>query len=300
MEGVMMRGVGKAAMAVRKPDGQIEVETWELKPLRWYRKTPFVRGIFNFIDMLKEGYKCLMRSAELAGMEDIDEPSPFEQKLMDRFGDKLSGLFTGLSLVLGVALAIGLFIIIPTSLGALFNFAAKSVSGASLSPFALSLVEGAAKVVIFIAYLALVSLMKDMRRLFAYHGAEHKSIACYEAGEELTVENVRKYTRFHPRCGTSFLFIVLIISIVVFSVVTLQNTALRMVLKLVMLPVVVGISYEIIRLAGRYDNWLTRLVSAPGLMLQRLTTREPDDSQIEVGIASLKPVLPCEGENDNW
>ena len=162
------------------------------------------------------------------------------------------------------------------------------------------MVEGIIKIVIFILYLALVSRMKEIRRVFEYHGAEHKSIACYEAGEELTVENVRKHTRFHPRCGTSFILIVLVIGIIVFSVVTWDNLAVRMILKLALLPVVMGIAYEIIKLAGRYDNPVTRIVSAPGLWLQRLTTSEPDDSQIEVAIAALTEVLPQNKEEDRW
>ena len=164
----------------------------------------------------------------------------------------------------------------------------------------MSAVEGVIKIVIFLCYLAAVSRMEDIRRVFCYHGGEHKTIACYEAGDELTVENVRKYTRFHPRCGTSFLLIVLVISILVTSVVTWNSLLVRVVLKIALLPVVVGIAYEIIKLAGRYDNWATRIISAPGLWLQRLTTNEPDDGQIECAIAAMEPCIPEDQKNDRW
>lgn len=298
IEGVMMRGVGKAAMAVRMPDGTIDVEIQKTKLAKdksFVFRVPFVRGMFNFIDNMIFGYKYLMKSAEKSGLDMEESESKFDKWLEKHFGDKLMKVVSGISMVLGVVLAVGLFILAPMGIVWLLE---KAVP---LGGFK-TLIEGLIKIAVFIAYLALVSQTKDIKRVFEYHGAEHKSIACYEAGEELTVENVKKYKRFHPRCGTSFLLIVLIVSILVYSVIQFSwgNLLLRAGLKILLLPVIVGISYEIIKLAGRYDNFFTRILSAPGLWIQRFTTREPDDSQIEVAIASLKPVLPDENENDNW
>ncbi|MCI8622296.1 MAG: DUF1385 domain-containing protein [Provencibacterium sp.] len=279
--------IDKCAMAVRKPDGEIALEVWESqKPKRWYRRVPFVRGIFNFINMLVVGYRTLMRSAELAGLEE-EEESAFERKLKEKLGNKFTMLFNGVVLVLGAALAVGLFTLLPAAIGYLLG-------GVIRTRLALTALEGIIKILIFIVYLALVSRMQEIRRVFQYHGAEHKTIFCYESGQELTVENVQKFQRFHPRCGTSFLLIVLVISILVFSIVTWDNLFLRVALKLLLLPVVVGIAYEIIKFAGRRDNLITRLISAPGLWLQRLTTAEPDAGQIEVAIASMKAVIPEE------
>ena len=298
IEGVMMRGPEKTAMAVRQPNGEIAVEVWEgSSHTAWYKKTPFVRGIFNFIDMMKLGYQCLMKSAELSGSDMMEEePSKWEKKLQDIFGDKLMNVIAGIGMVLGVGIALALFMALPTALSKGINV----LAGGAIPNMGLSLLEGGLKIAIFIAYLSLVRKMPEMKRMFSYHGAEHKTIACYEAKEELTVENIRQYTRFHPRCGTSFLLIVLIISILVFSVVTWQNGLVRIALKILLLPVVVGIAYEIIKLAGRYDNAVTRLISAPGLCLQRLTTNEPDDSMIETAIASIKPVIPKQEGADKW
>ena len=300
IEGVMMRGVGKTAMAVRLPDQSIDVEVWNTKLAKDKSpvfRIPFVRGIFNFVDSLTFGYKCLMKSAEKAGMDDLEEETKFDRWLKAHCGEHLMKIVSVISAVLGVVLALALFVYLPM----LIVKGIEWISGASLGWFK-TLIEGVIKIAVFIAYLALVSRMKDIHRVFEYHGAEHKSIACYEAGEELTVENVRKHTRFHPRCGTSFILIVLIVSILVFSLLQFSwgNLWLRFGLKILMLPVVVGISYEIIKYAGGHDNPLTKILSAPGLWLQRLTTAEPDDSQIEVALASLKPVLPQEGEDDNW
>ena len=298
IEGVMMRGVDRSAMAVRRESGEIVVEQWEHKASSsvWYKRTPLIRGIFNFVDQMISGYKCIMRSAELSGMDLEEEPSPFEQKLEKMFGEYLMKVLYGVASVLGVLLAVGLFMILPTAISKGVNF----LAGGAIANAGLSLLEGGIKIAVFVSYMALVRRMPEMYRMFSYHGAEHKTIACYEAGEELTVENVRRHIRFHPRCGTSFLLIVLVISILVFSVVTWQNGILRVVLKLLLLPVVVSISYEIIKLAGRYDNLVTRIISKPGLWLQRLTTVEPDDSMIEVAIASMKPVIPKEEGADNW
>ena len=299
IEGVMMRGVDTSAMAVRLPDGTIDVETWAAnngKKAPWFKKVPFIRGIFNFVSSMTEGYKCLSKSIDKAFPDDDQPETKFEKWLTDKLGDKLMSIVCGISIVLGVAIALVLFMWLPSLISGALG---KAVA---MNNFVKTALEGVIKIIIFIVYLGLTGLMKDMRRTYEYHGAEHKTIACYEAGLELNVENVKKQTRFHPRCGTSFIFIVLFLSIIVFSVLRLpwDNVALRVVCKLALLPFVVGISYEIIRLAGRYDNVLTKIISFPGIKLQKLTTREPDDSQIEVAIASLKPCIPEDKEDDKW
>lgn len=291
IEGVMMRGPYTSAMAVRKPDGEISVSTWETESRKrpWYKKTPIVRGIFNFIDMLTLGYRCLMRSAEIAGLDD-EEPSGFEKKLMDFLGERFMTVFSFVAMLLGAILAVGLFMVLPTVIvGILRPYLTAQL--------ALAAVEAILKIGIFVAYLWATSQMREIQRVFEYHGAEHKTIACFEAGEELTPENAKKHTRFHPRCGTSFLLIVMVVSVLVFSMVTWNNLLIRIGLKLVMLPVVVGIAYEIIKLAGKYQNPVTRAISAPGLWLQRLTTREPDLEQLAVAIAAMTPCIPEDGSD---
>lgn len=293
IEGVMMRGPRKTAMAVRKPDGELETQIWDNKPARVWNRIPLVRGVVNMVSSLVVGYRCLMKSAEISteGLEE-EEPSRLEKWLEEKLGDNLMKAVMLVGSVLGVVIAVGLFMFLPAWLVGL---------GEGVLPrWAMSLIEGFIKIGVFLAYMALVGLMPDMRRLFQYHGAEHKTIACYEAGEELTPENIRKYPRFHPRCGTSFIVIVLILGILIFSVVTWSNALVRTVLKLCLLPVVVGIAYELIKLAGRYDNLFTRIISFPGLKIQHLTTREPDDSMIEAAIASMKPVIPENEGEDIW
>lgn len=299
IEGVMMRGLDKISMAVRLPDGEIDVEMWDavsLKDKKWYVKIPFVRGIFNFIESMILGYKCLMKSAKKSGLDALEEdyePSKFEAFLLKTFGDKLLPVVMTISSIIGVAISIFLFMYLPT-------VTAISVGKAANIGFLRNIIEGLIKITLFVIYLYFVSKLKDIQRVFQYHGAEHKTIACYESGDELTVENAKKHSRFHPRCGTSFILIVLVLSILIFSVVSWSNPLLRTVLKLLMLPVVVGFAYEIIKISGRYDNFLTRAISYPGLLLQRLTTKEPDDSQIEIAIAALKPVIPDDKTDDQW
>ncbi len=302
IEGVMMRGVEKEAMACRLPSGEIDLEVWDLKysakSLPWYRKVPFLRGIFNFLDSLIDGYKCLSRSADKQMTDDDEEElSKFEQWLNDKLGDKLMPVISVISMIIGVGLALVLFMLFPAFISKLID---KYII--SLSPFAKNCIEGVLKISVFLAYTKLTSLMSDIATTYRYHGAEHKTIACYESGEELNVENVRKQIRFHPRCGTSFIFLVLFISIFVFTVVGVpwDNILVRMGFKLLLLPVIVGIAYELIRLAGRYDNLATRIISAPGLWVQRITTSEPNDGQIECAIAALKAVIPEDSEDDRW
>ena len=293
IEGVMMRGPIISAMAVRKPDGELDISQWDTNngERPWYKKAPFVRGMFNFIDSMRDSYKCLMKSADIAGFE--EEPSAFEKKLMAKFGDNFTKFLSGLAMVLGALIAVALFIVLPTTLmGFLRPFIHIS--------WVLSLIETILKMTIFVVYVFMISRMAEIQRVFEYHGAEHKTIACYEAGEELTVENVKKHSRFHPRCGTSFILIVIIVSALVFSVITFEKLIVRMALKLICLPIVVGIAYEIIKIAGKYENCVTKVISAPGLWLQRLTTREPDAGQIEAAIAAMIPCIPEDKEQDNW
>lgn len=291
IEGVMMRGPKLTALSVRMPDQSISTETWDTpNSNKWYKKTPFIRGVFNFVESLTDGYKSLMKAAEKAGLdEEEEEPSKFEQKLRQLLGDKFMPFLQGCILLFSLAMALFFFAFLPTTLVGFFK---DYIS----HPLALSALEGLTKIAILILYLALISNMSDIKRVFMYHGAEHKTIFCYEHGEELTVENVRKYTRFHPRCGTSFLVIVLLLSILVSSMVSWDNLWMRVGLKVLCLPIIMSLSYECIKFAGRHDNLFTRILSAPGLWTQRLTTREPDDSMIEVAIASMKKVIP---ENPN-
>ena len=301
IEGVMMRGIDKAAMACRLPDGTIDLEKWPLKGGKnppWYRKVPFVRGIFNFVVSLVDGYKCLTRSSEKQITDDDEEEeTKFEKWLDEKFGDKLMPIISGISMVLGLGLAVVLFMLVPSAVS---KFIDKYII--SLSAFGKNVIEGILKIAVFIAYTALTALMSDIKTTYEYHGAEHKTIACYEHGEELTPENVKKYTRFHPRCGTSFIFLVLFISIFINTIfrVSWGNIFVRMLIKILLLPIVTGIAYELIRLAGRYDNIVTKIISAPGLWIQRITTREPNEKQIECAIAALEACIPENKEDDQW
>ncbi len=310
IEGIMMKGVSKAAMAVRLKEGGIDVEEWDLPVRRWYNKAPFIRGSINFIESMTEGYKYMMKSAEKSGMLDDDgeeEPSRFEKWLDEKLGDKLTGVIMVIAMIIGIAFAVFMFAFVPSLIYDLIEKAVEADISVWQSTF-----EGILRMILFVVYMAVVARMKDIRRTYEYHGAEHKTIACYEANEELTVENVRKHTRFHPRCGTSFIILSLLVSILVYTIIpinpaewwSIENTALaalaRVGIKLLLLPLIVGIAYELIRIAGRHNNIFTRIMSAPGLWMQRLTTCEPDDSQIEIAIAAMKPVLPKEGEDDRW
>lgn len=285
IEGIMMLGPNKGAMACRLPDGSVDLETWEEnngKNAPWYKKTPLVRGCVSFVTSMIKGYKYMMKSA--------DKQIPEDEKEED---SSLTSIFMMIGVVLGIAIAVGLFVFLP-------KFVVGLIKPLTSSRIIRSLAEGVMKILIFVGYMALTSLMKDIRRQYMYHGAEHKTIACHEAELPLTVENVRRQTRFHKRCGTSFIFIVLIISIFVMCFVPFTVTWQRVVASLALLPVVVGISFECIRLAGNNDNLFTRILSAPGLAMQRITTREPDDSMIEIAIAALKPCIPSDKTEDKW
>lgn len=294
IEGIMMRGPRQVCTAVRRPDGGIETKLDPVTTFSW-QKIPLVRGVLSMIESLIVGYRCLMYSAEISmGEEAFEaEESKLDKWINEHLGEKAQNFVMSLAAVLGGMLALVLFMVLPTTIVGLLG-KVLPLEGVR------ALLEGVLKIAIFIGYLALVRNMKDIKRMFRYHGAEHKTIACYEAGEELTVENIRRHSRFHPRCGTSFLVLVILISILVSSLLPWSSTGLRILLKLLTLPVVMGISYELIKLAGRYDNILTRIISAPGLWIQRLTTSEPDDNMIEVAIAAVKPVLPENWEDSLW
>ena len=295
LEGVMMRCGDRYSIASRHEDGSISVENRSYVSLRKRNRfwnLPLVRGVVSLVESMKLSFKVLSISADALGM-DMDEPeTKFEKWLAKTFGDKVMNLIMGVAGFLGVVLGIGLFLVLPTlatkGLDMLLGLA-----GGTLGVFK-TLCEGLIRIGIFVGYIFLVSLMPDIRRTFEYHGAEHKSIACYEAGVELTPENAKKYTRFHPRCGTSFIFIMLILSVLVFSFVTWDNLWLRLVLKPLLLPVICGIGFEFILYAGRHENLFTKIVSAPGLWMQRITTREPDLSQLEIAITALKSAMPDE------
>ena len=295
IEGIMMQGPKGAALSVRCPDGTIDTEILEVKhikdkfkPLGW----PMIRGIVNYVESMAFGYKCLMISAEKSGLEDMVDDAENQSKLDKWLTDHLSkgvmNVLTAVASVLGIGLAFILFFYLPS----LIVDGINHLAGETLSNYR-ALFEGIIRMAIFVVYIAAVSLMKDIRRTFMYHGAEHKTIFCYENDLPLTVENVRKQSRFHPRCGTSFIFVIIIISVIISSAVSVIAPELRderliwMAVKLLILPFVTGISYEFIKYAGRHDNLFVRICAAPGLWMQRLTTKEPDDSMIEVAISAF-------------
>lgn len=293
LEGIMMKGGNKYAIAVRREDGSVALSRHEYVSVRKKYKIlnlPILRGIVGFVESMILNFKTLGISAEqYSGLDEVEPETKFEKWISEKFGDKLLSVVMGISMVFGVLLSVGLFIFLP-------SFVTRGIEKLFSLDLGLwkNLIEGLLKIAIFVGYLLLVSLMKDIRRTFEYHGAEHKSIFCYESGDELTVENVKKHRRFHPRCGTSFIFVILIIGILINSLpfVPWDNMFLRTLIKLLILPLTVGIGFEFIMFAGKHDNLLTRILSAPGLWMQRITTREPDDAQIEVAIIALKSSLP--------
>lgn len=311
IEGIMMRGPEKDAVVIRGKDGlSVEVSDRKLNPPGSFKTWPFFRGVFNFFDAQVVGVKALMRSAELAPEEYQEEPGKLDLWLEKHLNnEKFQKVFIGLSVALGIGLSVALFFLLPMVVSSAFD---RWIT----DTLALNLLEGVVRMVIFMGYMLLVSRMEDMKRVFAYHGAEHKTIRCYEAGLPLTVENVRSQTRLHPRCGTSFLLVVMVISILVFSVASAALLKAIPVLeamrgsfvyrltmiafKLLLLPLVVGVTYEINRWVGRNDNAFTRALAAPGMWMQHFTTNEPDDSMIEVGIAAVKAVLPQKEGSDRW
>ena len=297
IEGVMMRGKKLYALAVRTPKKEIVVEKTPIKPaaekckiLGW----PIIRGVVAFVDSLVMGMKVTTKSATLAGLDDIeyDQESKFEKWLENKFGDKLADYLIYFSVAVSIILCIGIFMVLPTFLGgAVTNLLHGDATLRSV-------IEGVIKIIIFVGYMFLVSQMKDIKRVFMYHGAEHKTINCFESGEELPVENVRHNSRFHKRCGTSFLVIVMLVSIILFFFIRTDVLWLRVLSRIILVPAIAGISYEFIRYAGKHDNLLVNIISAPGIAMQIITTSEPDDSMIEVAIASLNAVLEEEPEEN--
>lgn len=302
MEGIMMNGPEGKAMALRLPDGSISVEKKTFTSIKDKNKffgIPMVRGIVNFVEALIFGYKCLMESAEKTGMdvEEEENMSKLDRWISDHFGEKMMKVIGAISMVLGFALAFALFVWMPSFLFDAIN----KLTGERITMLR-TIFEGLLRIIIFVIYMFAVSKMKEIKRVYMYHGAEHKSIFCYESGEEMTVENVRKQSRFHPRCGTSFIFVMIMLSILVSSVVALAFPSLTQIrpvwicVKLLIMPIVMGLGYEFIRYAGKHDNLFVKILSAPGLWMQRITTAEPDDSMIEVGIAAINAVIPHNDE----
>lgn len=302
MEGVMMRGPKDIAVAVRKPDGEIIIDKKPVASiLQKYKflKLPIIRGVISFFESLVIGTKALMFSAEFFDIEEEEdkakkaEMTEEERAKAEAKESKMKTAAIYGSVVIALFFGIGLFMLLP---GVLVDLVRKLFPSNILA----TLTEGLVRITIFLIYILLVSQMKDIRRVFEYHGAEHKTIFCYESGEELTIENARKFSRLHPRCGTSFLLIVMVVSIILFSFISVDHILLRLGLRLLLLPVVAGLSYEVIKLAGRSKSKCMRIVSLPGMWLQKITTREPDDSQLEVAIASLTAVLTGNPEDDKW
>ena len=311
IEGIMMRGPKLDAIVIRGKDGlTLETTPRKIHPKGSFASLPFIRGVLGFFDAQVTGVKALMRSADLAPEEYQEEPSKLDKWLEEKLGnEKFQKMVVGIAVALGMVMSIGLFFLLPMVISSFFD-------GMIPSNLVRHLLEGLVRILIFVAYMLLVSRMQEMKRVFAYHGAEHKTIRCYEAGLPLTVENVRQQTRMHPRCGTSFLLVVMILSILIFSVASSALLAavpdleiicgpvlyklIMIVFKLLLLPLVVAISYEINRLVGRYDNWFTKAMTAPGMWFQNFTTNEPDDSMIEVGIMAVQAVLPEKEGEDLW
>ncbi|MBE6685001.1 MAG: DUF1385 domain-containing protein [Ruminococcaceae bacterium] len=364
MEGIMMRGPETTAMAVRNTQGEIVLEKFptETKKRAKFFKLPIIRGLFNYIDSMTMGTKCLMRSAEISGLEEAEEElrrekeakkaakaakkaekkgnamqndeqitaeatdtattddpacetESNEESLAEKTTEKkessaMTAIVMTIGTVLGILLSIGLFFVLPTVIytGATYVMPFLKHENEAVQSLIKSVFEGILKIVLIVGYMALMTLMKDIKRTFQFHGAEHKTIFCYEAGLELTVENVRKQRRFHPRCGTSFLILMVLVSILISFFIDplfllafgfVPQMLIRILIKLLLLPLIVGIGYELIKIAGKHDNWLTRIISAPGVWLQHITVLEPDDSMIECAIVAMKEVIP-ENDTDKW
>ena len=303
IEGIMMRGPKRTTIAVRTGENEIHTEDIEVKTIsskgKFFR-LPFIRGIVGIIDSMTLSYKALALSADKAleaGMVEEEEPSKFEKWLTDKLGDNLMKVVMVFATILGILLAVGLFFFLPSLL---YDLLAKLIPAITDIVIAKSIFEGVLKIVLFLGYIILCSQMEDMKRVFMYHGAEHKTIFCYEAGLELNVENIKKQKRFHPRCGTSFLVVTLLVGVLAGLLIPAQPfgiSILRPVFKLALLPLMIGVGYEVIKLCGKFDNAFTRILAAPGMWAQRITTREPDEKMIEVAIAAMTPVIPDDGSD---
>lgn len=299
LEGVMMRGKSDIAIAIRKPDGEILVERQPLRTLSQKYSIvnlPIIRGVVSMVESMVTGIKALMYSAEFIEVDD-EIPEPQEKPGKKKKDDgKISGVWLVVSVIAALIFGIGLFMVIPYLISRLPLWIFGDAAGFTTTITFMNITEGIIRIALFVLYIILINRIKDVKRVFQYHGAEHKTIYCYEKDEELTVENARKYSTRHPRCGTAFLFIVMIISIFMFSIIGKHAVWVSVILRLVLIPLIAGISYEIIKWAGKSDNWLTRTISWPGMAMQRFTTQEPDDGQLEVAIAALKNVIYTEEE----
>ncbi len=298
IEGLMMIGPQNAAIAIRKPDGEIIIDKRPLPPKNIFSKMPVIRGAVGFFRQIVLGIKALMYSAEFVDITDEAdaEPSKIDRFIERVFGDKFKDAAIYFAVIVSLAFSIGLFILIPNILVTFLHFDKKATSGVVLY----NLFEGAVRLVIFFVYIVLSSRLKDIKRVWEYHGAEHKTIHCYEHGDELTVENVKKYTTKHPRCGTSFMFLVMIVSILVFSFMGWHSPLINILLRLALLPLVAGLSYEVLKFAGRCEWKIMKAINAPGLLFQVFTTKEPDEQQIEVAIEAFNNVLVVDKSADKW
>lgn len=301
IEGIMMRGPKRTTVAVRTGDNEIYTEDLTFNSLSARFKifrAPFIRGLAGLIDSMRLSYKALMLSADKAiesvPEDEQEEPSKFEKWLDEKLGDKLMKIIMAIAAVLGVGIAVLLFFVAPSGLFDLTNYISPQFHDSWL---ARSIFEGLIRIALFLLYIIVCSQMSDMKRVFMYHGAEHKTIFCYENELELTVENVKKQSRFHPRCGTSFMVIMILIGIIIGLFIHISNPFLRAVVKILLLPVSCGVGYELIKLCGRHDNKFTRIIAAPGLWAQRITTKEPDSKMIEVAIKAMTAVIPENGED---
>ena len=298
LEGVMMKAGSRMVTTCRKDDGSLVVTDSDFVSAREKYKIldlPLIRGVVSFIESMVMSFKTLGASADALGLEDEEEPSKFKKWLAEKLGMKLTDVVMVFSLILGLGLSALLFVFLPIWLTAGINWVLNWAIGVSMPPIVTAVLEGLVKMGIFVGYLAAVSCMPDIKRTFMYHGAEHKSIACFEAGEELTPENAKKHTRFHPRCGTSFMFFMILLGIfaglIIKTLIPGLHTIQYTLIRLIILPLLMGLGYEFIRFAGKHPSWLTRALSAPGLWMQRITTKEPDESMLEVAITSLKCAL---------
>lgn len=290
IEGVMMRGQTMYAVAVRSTKtNEINIEEKDIKSVKnKFFKLPLIRGCYSFISSMILGFELISKSIDLAELEEEESTSKLEQWIIDKLGDKLNSVIMGISFVIAMILSVGLFFLLPTFIASLMHVP---------NTYLLSVVEGIVRLIIFVGYLLVISKNSDVQRLFRYHGAEHKTINCFEHEDELTVENVKKHTRFHKRCGTSFLAFVIIISILFFMFVRTDDIVIRFVSRIVFIPVIAGLSYEVIRMAGKNDNMFVDILSAPGVWLQKITTKEPTDEQIEVAIKAMNAVLEREAKD---
>lgn len=286
LEGIMMKNKDTYSVAVRKPDGTIDVQMWDNEDTfsnkYAFARLPLIRGVVNFVESLSLGMKTLTYSTSF--YEEEEEQTSGDKILGKLFGDKAEEVVNIITLMLSLCIAVGLFMLLP-------YFVSEWLAGIILNDSLVAIIEGIIRIIIFVLYVVLISLMKDIKRLYQYHGAEHKCINCIERGRYLDVENVKKSSRLHRRCGTSFLILVMLVSVVLFFFIRVETVWLRLVIRIALIPVIAGISYEIIRFAGKHDNIIVRIVSAPGMLLQKITTREPDDEMIEVAIAAIEKVF---------